>query len=153
MSRDQLRLEVAVHEAGHACVARLRGGRSGRATLCDHDGGARAYFSDGEGIMSVMAILAGRAAAEVILGRADDYGCSIDDATAKRLFLADGSRERFYPGFRQGLLKQARALIRQHRAEVVAVANALLERETLSGAEIDQLMMDGCAGAWRRVTR
>jgi ATP-dependent Zn protease len=37
-------------------------------------------------------------------------------------------------------LADARALIRKHRAAVERVARALLERETLSGAEIDKLM-------------
>jgi ATP-dependent Zn protease len=147
------RLEVALHESGHSVVARALGVRSGRATLCDHDGVARSYFSDDEGIASVMAILAGRAATLEILGRADDEGCSLDDAQALRLIEADGFRERFFafdvrP---QALLAHARELVRQHRRAVEAVANALLAKETLSAAEINQLMMD--AEAWRHVTR
>jgi hypothetical protein len=37
-------------------------------------------------------------------------------------------------------LGHAKCLIRQHRLAVERVARALLERETLSGAEIDKLM-------------
>jgi ATP-dependent Zn protease len=154
MNQDQLRLEIAVHEAGHSVVARPLGVRSGRATMCDHDGVARAYFSDREGVMSVMAILAGRAATQVILGCADDHGCSIDAAKALRLLLADGFRSSWYARYvRNYLLDDTRLLIREHRSAVEAVANALLERETLTAGEIDRLMMDSCAEAWRRVTR
>jgi hypothetical protein len=96
----------------------------------------------------VLAVLAGRAATEVILGHASDHGCSTHDDHAMRLLMADGFREPWYAKIVRGkCLAQARDLIRRHRGAVEAVANALLEPETLSGAEIDQLMMDGCAGA------
>jgi hypothetical protein len=52
--------EVAVHEAGHSVIARVLGLSAGRATLCDYDGVARTYFSNGGGINSFLAILAGR---------------------------------------------------------------------------------------------
>jgi ATP-dependent Zn protease len=146
-------LEIALHESGHSVIARALGLKCGRATMCDHDGVARAYFkTSGHGINGVIALLAGRAATEVILGFASDHGCSVDDAEAMELLIADGIRVPWYARrVRQQCLDQARELIRQHRPAVEAVANALLERETLSGAEIDQLMMD--AEAWRRVTR
>jgi ATP-dependent Zn protease len=147
-------LEIAIHEAGHSVIARVFGLKAGRATLCDFDGGARAYFSDGEGVLSVMAILGGRAATQVILGCADDHGCSFDDAKAMRLLLADGLRSSWRARYMfKELLDDTRLLIlgHRHRRAVEAVADALLAKETLSGAEIDQLMMD--AEAWRRVTR
>jgi ATP-dependent Zn protease len=109
----------------------------GRAWL-DADDGSNA---------SIITVLAGRAATEVILGRADSFGCAGDDALAKRMLAAKG-----YVGFGMATkLYDARLLIRAHRRCVEAVANALLAKETLSAAEIDQLMMD--AEAWRRVTR
>jgi ATP-dependent Zn protease len=132
---NRLLLEVAVHEAGHSVIARVVGLRSGRATLSDHDGVARAYFADDGSLNNVVAVLAGRAATEVILGRASDYDCSIDDDIAKRMLAAKG-----FVGFgMRTKLYDARALIRQHRAAVERVARALLVRGTLSGDEIDAL--------------
>jgi hypothetical protein len=91
--------------------------------------------------LSVQVALAGRAATEVLLGSADDYGCSSDDGHAMRLLLADGLRSPWRARYmRKYLLDDTRLLIRAHRRAVEAVANALLEHETLSGAEIDQLM-------------
>jgi hypothetical protein len=143
MNCDQLRLEIAIHEAGHSVAARVLGLKAGRATLCDYDGVARAYFSDREGITSVMAILAGRAATLELLGCASDHGCSIDDAKALRLLLADGLRSSWRARYMWiDLLNDTRLLLRghRHRRAVEAVANALLERETLSGREIDDLI-------------
>jgi hypothetical protein len=135
-------------------IARVLGLKTGRATICDFDGVARSYFEDDGSIDNVLAVLAGRAAAEVILGRADDCGCSVDDDQALALLMAPGFREPWYAKrVRQQCLDQARDLIRKHRRAVEAVANALLERETLTAGEIDRLMMDSCAEAWRRVTR
>ena len=50
------------------------------------------------------------------------------------------------PGTPRQCLADARALIAKHRRAVEAVADALLERETLSAAEIDQLMMERGSG-------
>jgi hypothetical protein len=146
----QLLLEVAIHEAGHSVIARVVGLKAGPATI--RDGNAGSYFKDDGSIDNVLAVLAGRAATLEILGRADDYGCSIDDAQAMTLLTTSRFIERepwYAKRVRQQCLDQARALIRKHRAAVEAVADALLQRETLSGAEIDRMMMD--AEAWRRV--
>jgi hypothetical protein len=138
--------EVAIHESGHSVVARVLGLSAGRATLCDHDGVARAYFSNGGGIASVLAILAGRAATEVLLRCADDYGCSGDDAKALELLMAGGFIEReprYARIVRRQCLDDAKCLIRKHRAAVERVAGNLLLNGTLSAGEIDRLMVDG----------
>ena len=132
--------EVAVHEAGHSVIARVLGLPAGTATLCDHDGVARSYFRDDGSIANVLAVLAGRAASMELLGRACDYGCSIDDAFALRLLEAQGREPWYAKIVRRQVLADTRALIRRHRAAVERVARALLERETLTAAEIDKLM-------------
>jgi hypothetical protein len=140
---DRLRLEVAIHEAGHSMIARILGLRSGRATLRDHDGGARAYFIPGDSIDGVLAVLGGRAASLELLGVADKYGCSGDDAAALEMLMAPGiiEREPWYAKIvRRQLLAQARGLVRKHRGAVERVAHALLERGTLSGREIDRII-------------
>jgi ATP-dependent Zn protease len=131
---DQRLVEIALHEAGHAVISRLVGLPSGTATLCDHDGVARSYVQDDGGTKSALVALAGRAATEVILGT--DGGCGLDDAKAINLLNGNSYA-------RGSLLAQARELIRQHCAAVERVAHVLLDRGTLSGAEIDRLMVDG----------
>jgi ATP-dependent Zn protease len=137
-----VRLEVAYHEAGHAVLARVLGLRSGRATLRDHDGRARAYLNPGDSIDGVLAVLGGRAATEELLGYADDFGCSTDDRRALALLMAPGiiEREPWYAKIvRRQLTAQARDLVRRHRGAIERVAHALLARGTLTGAEIDRL--------------
>jgi ATP-dependent Zn protease len=135
----RLLLEVAFHEAGHSVIARVLGLRSGRATLCDHDGVARAYFADDGSVDNVLAVLAGRAATEVILGYASDYGCSIDDDQALALLKAHGREPWYAKIVQRQCLDDARALIRRHRGAVERVADALLAKETLTAREIDAL--------------
>jgi hypothetical protein len=150
LTYDAHRIEVAVHEAGHSVISRVVRLPSGYTTI--RDGNPRSWCLDDGDLRSILTCLAGRAATQVILGCADDHGCSIDDAKALRLLLADGLRSPWRARYmRNYLLDDSRLLIRQHRRAVEAVADALLERGTLSGAEIDQMMMD--AEAWRRVTR
>jgi hypothetical protein len=117
--------------------------RSGRATLCDHDGRARTCLNPGDCIDGVLAILGGRAATLELLGYADEFGCSTDDREALDLLMAPGiiEREPWYAKVvRRQLLAQARGLVRRHRAAVERVAQALTDRETLTGPEIDQLI-------------
>jgi hypothetical protein len=131
---DRFLLEVAVHEAGHSVIARVLGLKAGRATLRDFDGVARSYFAD-----HPVAVLAGRAATEVLLGYASDDGCSRDDAKARWLLTTEnGHIERELRYART--LRQARKLIRAHRGAVERVAQELLDRVTLSASEIDRLM-------------
>ena len=130
---DRLRLEVAIHEAGHAVLARALGLRSGRATLRDHDGGARAYFIPGDSIDGVLAVLGGRAASLELLGVADEFGLLMADKFVQR--------EPWYARIvRRQLIAQARDLVRKHRDAVERVADALLDRGTLTGREIDRLV-------------
>jgi hypothetical protein len=110
-------------------LARVLGLKAGRATIRDHDGRARARLDPGDRIDGVLAVLGGRAATEELLGVADDFGCSGDDARALEWLPALSSANR-----------GTRALVRKHRDAVERVARELLERGTLSGREIDQLI-------------
>jgi hypothetical protein len=148
---QRLLLEIAIHEAGHAVIARALGIPAGRATMCDHDGVARCYFKDDGSTGNVIAILAGRAATQVILGYASDFGCSFDDGKAANLLMADGRDLREARIAFHECLGHAKCLIRcLHRPAVERVARALLAKGDvarallakgeLSGAEIDKLM-------------
>jgi hypothetical protein len=107
----------------------------------DHDGVARCYFHDDGSTNNVIAILAGRAATEVILGHASNFGCSFDDAKAMRLLLSAYGDRWYARCVRRDLLADAHSLIDENRGAVERVARALPERGTLSGAEIDRLII------------
>jgi hypothetical protein len=81
---------------------------------------------------------------EVILGYATEEGCRFDDDKVMRLLTKDNGhivREEWYAHkVRDDLLRECRKLVRQHRGAIEAVAQALLERETLSGWQIDQII-------------
>jgi ATP-dependent Zn protease len=128
------RLEVAVHEAGHAVISRLVGLPSGPATIVDDR--ARSHCIDDNDLRSLLTCLAGRAAVRVILGYDTDRGCEADDRKVARLLQAHG----FTIAKRTSLLGECRQLVRRHRGAVEAVARTLLDRETLSGWEIDQII-------------
>jgi ATP-dependent Zn protease len=136
---------IAIHEAAHAVVSRLVGLKSGGATIIpDANGNAGKSFvrDEPDNIATVITCLSGRAAEEIVFGFAFDYGCSIDDAKALQLLAADGFREGVYLKIAYGhCLEDARKLIARNRAAVERVARALLAQETLTGAEIDQLMV------------
>jgi hypothetical protein len=113
--------------------------RSGRATILPGlDSSGQSYFSDDGGLRSVKAILAGRAATELLLDCASDHGCSVDDAKAMALIRALGFRDP--DSARTALLDDTRELIRKHAGTVALLALRLLAAGELSGAEIDELM-------------
>jgi ATP-dependent Zn protease len=142
---DELRVEVALHEAGHAVIARVVGLAGSKATIAPRGNiMGTAWWKNDDGVKSVLAILAGRAATEVILGHATDEGCEGDDETVMKLLTTDNGhilREEWYARkIRDDLLRECRKLIRQHRGAIEAVAHELLDRETLSGWEIDEIV-------------
>jgi ATP-dependent Zn protease len=143
--QDDLRVEVALHEAGHAVISRVVGLVASKATIVARGNiKGTACWKNDDGIKSVLACLAGRAATEVILGHATDEGCQGDDEQAMRLLtIGNGHIERedwYARKVRDDLLRECRKLVRQHRGAVEAVANAMLDRETLSGWEIDRII-------------
>jgi hypothetical protein len=137
----ELELEIAVHEAGHAVIARVLGLEGGAATLvADESGRAQAAWTADNSIKDIMASLGGRAATEVLLDRASDEGCSFDDERAMGLLESNGFRGCF--DARRCLLGDTRRLAERHKAAIALVAIALLDRETLTGGEIDELLED-----------
>jgi hypothetical protein len=75
-----------------------------------------------------------------ILGYATSSGCTFDDQWAANRLMAGGRDLASAKIAFHRCLGDARFLIRAHRGAVERVARALLDRETLSGAEIDKLM-------------
>ena len=149
-SDEDRRLEIALHEAGHAVISRVVGLVGSKATIVPTaTSGGTAWWRHDNGIKSVLACLAGRAATEVILGHATDEGCRFDDETAMRLLTTgngDVEREDWYARkVREDLLRECRKLVRQHRGAIEAVAHEPLDRETLSGWEIDRIIASASA--------
>ena len=138
---DDLRVEVALHEAGHAVIARVVGLAGNKATIVARGNiMGTAWWKQDDGVKSVLAILAGRAATEVILGYATDEGCEGDDEKVMKLLTTDWREPWYARKVRDDLLRECRKLIRKHRGAIEAVAHELLDRETLSGWEIDQII-------------
>jgi hypothetical protein len=86
---DSLLAEIAIHEAGHAVIARVVGLEGAGATIVPKDTAAGTAFwkEEARNIADVVATLAGRAASDVILGHTTESGCRFDDERAMRLLL------------------------------------------------------------------
>jgi ATP-dependent Zn protease len=154
------RAAVAVHEAGHAVVARVLGIPAYDVTIVEGDDllGAASFDNpvydwsreDGSKIKAAnnfaSAAYAGVAAEREILNSgvtsdSDDHRKAQDclawaGAVKGASFVGDDRFDRHEANLR----KKAAALVHQHRSAIERLASALLERETLSGAEVDALL-------------
>jgi hypothetical protein len=125
---------IALHEAGHAVISRVLQLPSGAATI---DGEPRAYLQDDHNLASLITAMAGSAAERELVGVAG--GVDGDRPKVERLLDALGVDS-------DTCWLITRQLVELHRARIAAVAQALLERGSLSGAEIDAI-------AWPRGRR
>ncbi|MGU3540999.1 hypothetical protein [Methylobacterium sp. A54F] len=157
------RYRIAVHEAGHAVIGRrltmVCGGvtiipnddleASGCAEVADADTTFREWelrekFRDKASVVRgrIITIQAGHEAeAEILEGETgddeDDRACAaalIDDAGVLESQEADTL---------QRLRRMARMLVRRHRVDIERIATALLERDTLTGDEVDAMLQPG----------
>ena len=154
---------TAVHEAGHAVVGRGLGLLCGQATCVpDVDEGEAGHaitanpweiwaawkrqerYRPFESVVRrrIMMAMAGREAEIEILGLAtldgdgDDrhwIGCMMDE-------LLGMANDAAWDRTEARLRRATRAMVRRHRAKIVAVAEALFARGTLTGDEIDTLV-------------
>jgi hypothetical protein len=126
---------ISIHEAGHAVISRVLRLPSGAATI---DDAPRAYLQDDHGLASLLTAMAGAAAEREMLGVAG----GTDGDRPKVLQLLDALG---VDSDTRWLI--TRQLVELHRARIAAVAQALLQRGLLSGAEIDQIVWPSAAGA------
>jgi hypothetical protein len=156
-------LSVAIHEAGHAVIARKLGLSCGRVTIepedrmrAERDGnGKLRLVPDGRIIAHAqiarrwyprktatqqecdeayaVALYAGVEATRVICGKARLNDGRHDDEDAAAVIGDD-------PALEAELRARANALVREHRALIEQVATALLERRTLYGAEVHVML-------------
>lgn len=137
---------VAVHEAAHAVVARMFGVEFRSVTIVpagDRLGACNFYqadfYCDRRG--RILASMAGRAAEMEFFGSTTgDY--SVDDES-----IADKLQS--WPKIggieapklcERNLRRQARRLVKKYRAEIERVAQALLQRGTLTPLEVDAVI-------------
>ena len=120
---------IALHEAAHAVIGRVLRLPSGAATI---DGEPCAYLRDDHNLASLLTAMAGSAAERELVGVASADGTH-GDRTKVMGLLATLNLDS------DTCWLVVRALVQLHRERIAAVAHALLERGTLSGAEIDAI--------------
>ena len=121
-----------MHEAAHATIARLLqvpdcGG------ACVEDGKGHAKFSDKGGTCSIIAMMAGAAAEQVLFGDYDAAGSRTDAQQA-------GQRLTFGGGDSTQLWGTATDLVRQHLGAITFLASQLHRERTLTGDAIDAIV-------------
>jgi hypothetical protein len=130
MIRD---IVISIHEAGHATLSRVLRLPSGRATI---DGSPCAYLKDDHNLGSLLTAMAGSAAERELIGLASDGGVDGDRPKVLQLIDALGvDSDTCWMVMRQ--------LVRANEVAIRSVADALLERGELSGAQIDALLTSG----------
>ncbi|AWV19803.1 MULTISPECIES: hypothetical protein [Methylobacteriaceae] len=160
------RWHTAIHEAGHAVIGRVLtmvcGGASIVADEAENEAGhsitADPMVILGEwdrrgkwrgsdlGTASVfrgraLTVMAGAEAEAEILGQCQ--GGDGDDRYQVALMLYEIAEEGEHERIEIRLRRAARSLIRRHRTDIERVATALMERETLTGDEIDAMLPPG----------
>ena len=151
---------TAVHEAGHAVIARVLGLPCGKVTIIGDDERelGHAIVADpirswerGDGPRrpliekSCIALYSGAQAAHIILGDKDQDD-ELDCYKATSLLKLVGVRHARFVGddtwerFEQRLRQRARALVVRHRSKILRVADALITRRTLTGEEVNALI-------------
>ncbi|MFJ7441309.1 hypothetical protein ACIQW5_27105 [Methylorubrum thiocyanatum] len=160
------RYHTAIHEAGHAVVGRVLTMACGGATILANEAEGEAGHSItsdpmvilGEwdrrgkwrgtdmGLASVyrgriIAVMAGAEAEAEILGECS--GGDGDDRYQVALMLYEIAGEEAHERIEIRLRRFAQQLARKHRTDIERVAAALMERETLTGEEIDAMLPPG----------
>jgi hypothetical protein len=132
---------IALHEAGHAVIARALALRCGAATVADGHGRAD-YQDEVDGsIATIIAHMAGAAAELVLTGRIAN-GLAADQQQVSSLCDARGLTQDEV----DRLWSTACALARAHEVAIRCVAIELQRRRELTAREIDQI-------AWPRGRR
>jgi hypothetical protein len=130
---------IALHESGHAIVARCLALRSGAATMAD--GRGRAVYQDevdDGSIATIIAHMAGAAAESVLTGRiadgiAGDRELIVSACAARDLTQDECDR----------LWRTTCALVRANETSIRCVAVELQRRGALAGPQIDALLTSG----------
>lgn len=155
MSGDENRIRTAHHEGGHAGVYSLLGVELLRVTIAPSRGAGRCYVVEPVDFLESLAGTLAGPMAEAFYARGRYSSFSIVDSAGWRNDRADIVRlyeQRFGycpdlasdPDYRQAL-GAAHRIVAEYWQCIAAVADALLQRGTLSGREVN--------GIIRRITQ
>jgi hypothetical protein len=128
---------IALHESGHCVIARVLGlPRCGSASIIEPDAGA--YFSLDHGERSVIALMAGAAGEQVVLGDFDEIGVRIDRERWEQRLERHG-----YDDGGAALWDRTLALVREHLGRIQWLAMHLEYAQELDGPAIDRIVARG----------
>lgn len=165
--RTTLPSALAIHEAGHAVIGRVVRGVVGGVTIIgddEHEAGhavadqPRLYWERGDGPKRVLAegycisCYAGAEAERIILGISAS-GLDCHDIALAEIHITWGGLARgavfvgddAYDRCEERLRRRTRLLVSTHRDAIIAVAEALEARKTLTRAEVDGIVASGRA--------
>lgn len=157
---------LAIHEAGHAVVGRILGMLCGQVTIvADHDSAGHSITLDPWDTVShwesvgrfrdartaflggILSLMAGAEAEIVILGH-----CQGGDGNDQREIALNFDSVDFWipektgdeledlATFEQRLRRHCRAIVRRHRSKIEMVAQLLLDRKTIGGSVLDEMI-------------
>lgn len=131
--------DEAEGEAGHSVTAdpmAILGEWDRRGKWRGTDMGTASVFRG-----RILTVMAGGEAEAEFFGECE--GGDADDRHQVALMLYEIAEEETHDRLEARLRRMARMLVRRHRADVERVAAALLERETLTGEQIDAMLPPG----------
>lgn len=135
---DTERNRAAVHEAGHALVAALRGLAVAVIELHGDDGaGGMRLRDEPPGLDRVWILYGGPFAEKVVFGRLTSAAISPE---LDELLQAHRLRRELGMSTTMGIMDQVEAYLREHQVHLELVATQLLETTTLHGAALDELL-------------
>jgi hypothetical protein len=129
---------IALHESGHAVVARALALRCGAATVADDHGRANYQDTTDDSIANIVATMSGSAAEYVLIGDIADGHVADQQAVASLCARRDMTQAQL-----DKLWSTACTLVRANENAIRCVAQALLQHGELSGAQIDALLTSG----------
>jgi len=145
------RNEIAVHEAGHAIAAHVLGLKctfvridpEGEMKLCADDDADSFDESDDEKSEAMQEVYAaGAAAEELLFGKYRRHGMGMDARDVNVMEIMKIQAETGQPPEQCDVFDQylRRVKARLVKAQVIAVANALKEKGSLSGEEVESIL-------------
>ncbi len=141
-------LQRAIHEAGHAVIGHALGlevtevsiGEGGGHTKIRSNPPRNAEESYNSKLISATFSLAGGAAEEQKYGLDASQGHTEDVAKGLRAVADIATDEEDFLRLRLAVLSDTRALVKEHRLAIEAVAEALVKLDTLTGQQFLEIL-------------
>jgi hypothetical protein len=130
------RLEISTHEAAHVIAAKALGVAVESVSISAEGGST--FIDDGDTMAMAVVAAAGRIGTEAILGYYTEEGCHGDAEVTERMLTALGQNHLLG---RAECAAGAHNLVHKHRRKIRRLARALRRKGALTGAEIDELLI------------